>query len=120
MFGTSRSGPSGRDESTDRSIARSTLGRAARGPFGGVLAFMAFDNLRTLDERVAYAEAKGAPAAERTVPALSLDLLFGGIGGALWRLPSAAAVAVATFLGSATPVMHDSWATDEPRSNDSS
>lgn len=113
MFGTSQSESSDRDESTDRSVTRSTLGRAARGLFGGVLAFMALDNLRNLDERVEYAEAKGAPAAEQTVPALSLDLLLGGIGVALWRLPSAAAAAVATFLGSATPVMHDFWAADD-------
>lgn len=77
--------------------------------FGTILAFMAMDNLRNLEERVAYAEAKGVPAPGRTVPFVSGSLLLGSAGLALWRRPRASAAAVAGFFLSVTPVMHDFW-----------
>ncbi|WP_440007514.1 DoxX family protein [Halomicrococcus sp. SG-WS-1] len=83
--------------------------RLARVLFGGVLAFTALDNFRDLDEMIAYAKGKDAPMPERTVPAISGTLLFGGGGIALWKLPTLAAGAVATFLVSTTPFMHDFW-----------
>jgi uncharacterized membrane protein YphA (DoxX/SURF4 family) len=83
--------------------------RPGRALFGGVLAFMALDNLRNLQGRTQYAKSKGAPAPEWTVPANSLGLLLGGLGVALWRLPRASAIAVAGFFLSVTPMMHDFW-----------
>ena len=82
------------------------LGRAL---FGGILAFLAIDNLRNLEERVQYAEAKGAPAPDLTVPGISTGLLLGSVGLALWRLPRASATAVAGFFLGVTPLMHDFW-----------
>ncbi|WP_247004018.1 DoxX family membrane protein [Halosolutus gelatinilyticus] len=90
------------------------LFRIGRALFGGVLALNALDNLRNLDERIGYAEAKNAPAPEFTVPATSGGLLFGGLGLALWRAPSAAAAATVGFLASITPVMHDFWNVEDP------
>jgi uncharacterized membrane protein YphA (DoxX/SURF4 family) len=87
--------------------------RLARLLYGGVLAFMATDNLRNREGMVEYAESKGAPMAETTVPAISASLLFGGLGIAFWKLPRLAAGAAATFLVSITPVMHDFWAIDD-------
>nr|WP_280178854.1 DoxX family protein [Halorussus halobius] len=81
--------------------------------YGGVLAFMATDNLRNSEQMVGYAESEGAPMAETTVPAISGTLLFGGLGVALWKLPRLAAGAAATFFVSITPVMHDFWAIDD-------
>jgi uncharacterized membrane protein YphA (DoxX/SURF4 family) len=40
-------------------------------------------------------------------------LSFGSIGIALWRLPTLAAGAVATFLVGVTPQMHKFWEADE-------
>lgn len=91
----------------------STTFRLARVLFGGVLAFMATDNLRNLEDMVGYAESKGAPMAETTVPAVSGSLLFGGLGVATWKFPRLSAGAVATFLASNTPIMHDFWAIDD-------
>ncbi|NEU57561.1 DoxX family protein [Halorussus sp. MSC15.2] len=91
----------------------STSFKLARLLFGGVLAFMAVDNFRNLEETVGYAESKGAPMAETTVPAVTGSLLFGGLGIAAWKLPRLAAGAVATFFLSITPVMHDFWAIDD-------
>lgn len=88
--------------------------RVGRWLYGGVLAVMALDNLRNREQMVGYAESKGAPAPERTVPAVSASLLVGAVGVALWRFPRAAASAVAAFFLAVTPVMHDFWALDDP------
>jgi len=98
-------------ESTPKT--HSTSFELARALFGGVLAFTALANLRNLDDMVGYAESKGAPMADVSVPAMSGSLLFGGLGIALWKLPRAAAGAAVTFFVSITPVMHDFWALDD-------
>ena len=102
-----------RDEESG-SVVRTPLFRLGRALFGGILAFMALDNLRNLDERIGYAEANGAPAPDLSVPGVSLALLLGSVGVALWRLPSLAASAVAGFFVSITPVMHDFWTLEDP------
>lgn len=91
----------------------STSFRLARVLFGGILAFMAVDNLRNLEGRIQYAESKGAPDPETTVPFISGSLLFGGLGIAAWKLPRLAAGAAATFFGSVTPFMHDFWSIED-------
>jgi len=98
----------------ERAVTESGLFRLGRTLFGAVLAFMAVDNLRNLEERVQYAESKDAPAPSLSVPATSGGLLIGGIGVALWRVPASAAAAVAAFFAAATPVMHDFWNVDDP------
>lgn len=119
MFNLSRSrersaDPQERQEETEPLDADSPLFRVSRAVFGGVLAFTAVDNLLNLEERVQYAESKGAPAPDVTVPAMSGGLLLGGLGVTLWRLPSAAAALVAWFFVSVTPIMHDFWNLDDP------
>lgn len=94
--------------------AQSPLFRIGRVLFGGILSFMALDNLRNLEERIGYAESKGAPAPDVSVPTASVGLLAGGIGVALWRYPAAAAAGVAWFFLSVTPVMHDFWTEEDP------
>lgn len=84
----------------------SALGRAL---FGGVLAFMAFDNLRDLDGSIEYAEAKDVPMADKLVPFSSGMLLFGGTAIAIGRVPRLAAGAIATWFIGVTPLMHDFW-----------
>ena len=103
--------PGGEDRD---SVVESPLFRLGRLFFGGILAFMALDNLRNLDERVDYAASAGAPFPDLTVPGVSASLLLGSAGVALWRLPSLAAAAVAGFFASVTPVMHDFWHEEDP------
>ena len=101
-------GPAERGD-VEKVVFETSLFQVGRALFGTILAFLAMDNLRNLDERVAYAEAKGAPAPGRTVPFVSGSLLLGSAGLALWRLPRASAVAVAGFFLGVTPQMHDFW-----------
>ena len=95
-------------DSTDEK-APSTLGRVL---FAGGLAILAVRNLTNLEGRVAYAEAKGVPAADKLVPVSSGLLLGGSLGIGLWKLPKLAAGSVAAFFIGVTPVMHDFWAVD--------
>lgn len=110
----SESGSISVTDTDDLSVTDSPLFALGRGLFGGILAFMAVDNLRNLEERIGYAESKGAPLPSLSVPATSSSLLVGSIGVALWRAPAAAASAVAAFFVTTTPVMHDFWAVDDP------
>lgn len=98
-----------RDPDESRPKTDSATFRLARALFGGVLAFLALDNFRNLDGRVQYAESKGAPSPDLTVPFASGALFFGGLGIAFWKLPTLAAGAVLTFFAGVTPEMHDFW-----------
>lgn len=91
-----------------RGLRRATfvLGRTL---FGGTLAFMGAANLRDVDEMVEYAEANDVPMANVAVPLSSTILTIGGVMVALGWMPRVAATAVATFLATATPKMHDFW-----------
>ena len=95
-------------DTTDENVP-STLGRVL---FAGGLAILAIRNLTNLDGRVAYAEAKGVPAADNLVPVSSGLLLGGSLGIGLWKLPKLSAGSVAAFFIGVTPVMHDFWAVD--------
>ncbi|MFC4987634.1 MULTISPECIES: DoxX family protein [Saliphagus] len=101
--------PEPREDAAEGAVETAPLFRLGRLLFGGVLAYNAIDNLRNLEGRIAYAEAKGAPRPDISVPAISGGLLAGSVGIALWRLPSAAAAGVVGFLAGVTPVMHDFW-----------
>ncbi|WP_049926870.1 DoxX family protein [Halopiger goleimassiliensis] len=101
-------------EPTEPDLTESSLFRLGRFLFGGILAFNAVDNLRNLEGRIDYADAKDVPMTGVSVPAISGSLLLGGISVALWRAPAAGAAAVATFLIGVTPLMHDFWNVDDP------
>jgi len=96
------------DSTTDTPPSR--LGRLL---FASGLAALAIRNLTNLDGRIAYADAKGVPLADKLVPASSGLLLGGSIGVGLWKLPKLAAGSIAAFFVGVTPLMHDFWAVDE-------
>ena len=81
--------------------------------FGGVLAFTGLNHFADTESMVAYADAKGIPAASLAVPFSGGMLVFGGLGIALGAFPALAAGAVALFLLVSTPTMHDFWAAPE-------
>ncbi|WP_435076067.1 DoxX family protein [Halococcus sp. AFM35] len=88
----------------------STIGRAL---FGGVLAFMAFDNFRDMEGTVAYADSNDVPEADKLVPFASGALLVGGSALATGKARKFAAGAIATFFVGVTPGMHDFWNMDD-------
>ncbi|MBP1987065.1 DoxX family protein [Halolamina salifodinae] len=98
------------DTETTDGRAPSLLGRLL---FASGLAALAVLNLTNLEGRIAYADAKGVPLADRLVPASSGLLLGGSLGIASWTLPKLSAGAVGAFFAGVTPLMHDFWAVDE-------
>lgn len=98
------------DTETTESPPPSLLGRLL---FASGLAALAVLNLTNLDGRVAYADAKGVPFADRLVPASTGLLLGGSLGIASWTLPKLSATAVGGFFAGVTPLMHDFWAVDD-------
>ncbi|QLC32794.1 DoxX family protein [Halarchaeum sp. CBA1220] len=91
---------------TDATGAPSRLGRLL---FAGGLTVLAALNLKNLDGRIAYADAKGVPAPTKLVPAASALLLGGSLGIASWTRPKLSAGSIATFFVGVTPLMHDFW-----------
>jgi uncharacterized membrane protein YphA (DoxX/SURF4 family) len=81
----------------------------ARIAFAAVLLVLAVGNLRDRASMVAYAESKGAPLPAVTVPLASLALLAGSLSILVGAYPLIGALAVAGFLATVTPVMHDFW-----------
>ena len=77
--------------------------------FGGAIGFAAGSNFQNMDEMIEYAESKDIPMADVLVPFASGMATVGAIGVTVWRLPTLAAGAVATFLAGITPTMHDFW-----------
>jgi len=98
------------DSDTTDNGAPSLLGRLL---FASGLGALAIRNLTNLDGRIAYADAKGVPAADTLVPVASALLLGGSIGIGTWKLPKLSAASVATFFLGVTPLMHDFWAVDD-------
>lgn len=87
--------------------------------FGGMLGFAAINGFRNMDAQIGYAESKGVPYTEWSVPFSNGMLAFGSIGIVLWRMPAMASGAVATFLAAITPAMHDFWeASGQERQNE--
>ncbi|MFP8954783.1 DoxX family protein [Natrialbaceae archaeon A-arb3/5] len=99
--------------STTDSTDGRTPSRLGRLLFASGLAVLALRNLTNLDGRIAYADAKGVPFAEKLVPASSGLLLGGSLGIGLWKLPKLSAGSVAAFFIGVTPLMHDFWAVDD-------
>ncbi|WP_224447753.1 DoxX family protein [Haloprofundus salilacus] len=81
--------------------------------FGATLGFMAATNFKQMEGMIQYAESKGVPAPETLVPFASGMGAFGGLGVALWRLPTLASGAAFAFLAGVTPAIHDFWNLDE-------
>lgn len=87
--------------------------RLARLLFGGAIVALAGGNFQDIEGSVEYAKANDVPMADVLVPFASGMATVGALGVVLWRLPTLAAGAVATFLVGITPTMHDFWSVDD-------
>lgn len=103
------------DTETDTDgVTKTTLFRIGRLLYGGILAMIAVDGLRSVEERAQYAESKNVPMAESATVTSHWLLLVGGVGISLWRFPTLAANAVIAFFAGVTPAIHNFWTIDDP------
>jgi putative oxidoreductase len=83
---------------------------AARGLFGGVLAFIGLNHVLQTDGMTQYAAHEGLPAPRLSVLASGAALVLGGLSIVLGVLPLVGGLTVAGFLLVAAVTMHDFWA----------
>lgn len=88
------------------------LSRLGRLLYGGVLAYNAGENLRNLEGRIEYAEAKDVPQPNILVPLASAMLFGASLGIVFWRRPRLAALGMVSWFVGVTPTMHDFWNQD--------
>ncbi|WP_248910299.1 DoxX family protein [Halocatena marina] len=92
-----------RTEPTDGSVT------TRRFLYRGVLTYTTTENLRELDGRIEYADAKDVPLSDILVPAASGMLLLGSVGVMLWCAPCLTATVIVVLFFGITPTMHDFW-----------
>lgn len=88
--------------------------------FGGFFLYNGINHLRQRKMLSQYAGAKKVPMPEIAVPLSGVMLLIGGASLILGLKPKIGALAVAGFLASVSPFMHDFWNMEDPnqRMND--
>ncbi len=79
---------------------------------GGMYLWSGTNNLLNLDATAAFAGSKGLPLPQLGVALASLLLVAGGISLITGIHPRLGVAAIALFLVSVTPVMHNWWALD--------
>ncbi len=77
--------------------------------FGGYFLYNGVNHLLKKDELKEYAASKNVPMPDAAVTVTGLALILGGTSILLGVKPKIGAGALATFLGTVSPVMHDYW-----------
>ena len=92
------------------------IGRAV---FGGFFLYNGINHFKQHNSLAQYAGAKHVPQPDTAVKLSGLLLLIGGSSVILGYKPKLGVAAIAAFLASVSPVMHDFWNEDEnQRQND--
>lgn len=86
------------------------IGRAV---FGGFFLYNGIHHLKEHSSLAQYAAAKDVPQPDTAVQLSGLLLLVGGTSVILGYKPKIGTAAIAAFLASVSPVMHDFWNQDE-------
>ena len=86
------------------------IGRAV---FGGFFLYNGIHHLKEHSTLGQYAAAKDVPQPDTAVQLSGLLLLLGGTSVILGYKPKIGTAAIAAFLASVSPVMHDFWNQDE-------
>ena len=90
--------------------ALSLIGRVI---FGGFFLYNGINHLKQQNALSAYARSKGVPNPEQAVPATGVALLAGGASVILGWKPELGALAIAGFLASVSPMMHNFWTIED-------
>jgi uncharacterized membrane protein YphA (DoxX/SURF4 family) len=87
--------------------------------FGGFFLYNGINHFRNRRGLAQYARAKNAPAPDVAVPITGAAMAIGGLSILLGLKPKWGAAAIAAFLATVSPMMHDFWHEDEQqRHND--
>lgn len=87
------------------------LGRAV---FGGYFVYNAINHFQNHEQMTQYAKAKNVPLPGAAVPLTGALLAIGGASMILGLKPRHGSMALLTFLGGVTPMMHDFWRQQDP------
>jgi len=83
--------------------------------FGGFFLYNGIQHFKRRDELAQYAASKSVPYPDMAVEASGLALLLGGASIILGLKPKFGAAAIAGFLTTVSPVMHDFWKQQDPQ-----
>jgi putative oxidoreductase len=82
--------------------------------FGGFFLYNGINHFRKLKTMAQYAGSKGIPLPEVGVAVTGSELILGGASIVLGLRPKLGVAAIAMFLASVSPMMHDFWAVEDP------
>jgi uncharacterized membrane protein YphA (DoxX/SURF4 family) len=82
--------------------------------FGGFFLYNGIHHLKERKSMTGYAQSKNVPMAEVAVAGTGIAMIAGGTSILLGIKPKLGAAAIAAFLGSVSPVMHDFWRIEDP------
>ena len=77
--------------------------------FGGFFLYNGVNHLRKREQMKPYVASKNVPMPDAAVTVSGIALILGGASILLGVKPKMGAAAVAAFLASITPIMHDYW-----------
>ena len=88
--------------------------------FGGFFLYSGIHHFQEHEALTGYSRSKGVPSPDQSVTLSGAALLAGGASLVLGIKPGFGALAIAAFLASVSPLMHDFWHIEDPgqRSND--
>ncbi len=81
--------------------------------FGGLFLYNGINHLKQRGTMTQYTESKGIPNPELAVVGSGVGMTLGGASVILGVKPKWGAAAIAAFLATASPAMHDFWNADE-------
>ncbi|MGI8741720.1 MAG: DoxX family protein [Bryobacteraceae bacterium] len=83
--------------------------------YGGFFLYNGINHLKNRKMLAQYAGAKGVPMPDQAVSGSGIMLLMGGASILLGLQPKLGAAAIAAFLASVSPMMHDFWTSEDPQ-----
>jgi len=83
--------------------------------FGGFFLYNGINHFKQLKGMTQYVGSKNVPNPDIAVAVSGAALLLGGASLLLGVKPKAGAAAVAAFLGTVSPIMHDFWSQEDPQ-----
>ena len=87
--------------------------------FGGFFLYNGIHHFQERKSMAQYASAKNVPSPDVAVSATGALMIAGGLSVLLGVKPKWGALAIMTFLGGVSPLMHDFWNAEDPSESQS-